>query len=463
MHLGPARAPGEPRGADQNPDPKQDYLPGPKREFCVMDIKLTIQKQARSVRRRAAGTAEELAMHKSQLASVEVSLDWASVHARHRDRSVFDKVDFSRDPFPGALGARLAAVEHGVSIREEFAAGVMVSGFDASAVRTLKRSQFRRRIAAGVEIDPHVGRFYPRGLVAAGTGDDPADRRPFRYLDEEPEVFCVDLNHPLAKFPVTVDVQVIERLGARAEHSGRCRDIGHDLADDGPGFQAALPDRDTDFFAGTPFARIDDGEDEQFYVMPRLVDHIDAMARAQVTDIYTRFLQPGMKVLDLMSSWHSHLPADVEDLKVLGLGMNEEELDRNEQLSARLVHDLNTRPELPFTKSEFDLALCTVSVEYLIEPFDVFREVARVLRPGGHFVVTFSDRWFPPKAIRLWPELHAFERIGLVIDYFRKSGGFTGLQTESIRGLARPADDQYARMRPHADPVFAVWGRAKPV
>jgi SAM-dependent methyltransferase len=108
----------------------------------------------------------------------------------------------------------------------------------------------------------------------------------------------------------------------------------------------------------------------------------------------------------------------------------------------------------------FDVAVCSVSVEYLTRPMEVFRELRRVLKPGAAFIVTFSDRWFPTKVIALWKELHAFERMGLVLDYFRRAGGYAQLATESWRGWPRPEDDQYASSLLLSDPVFAVWGRA---
>jgi hypothetical protein len=97
---------------------------------------------------------------------------------------------------------------------------------------------------------------------------------------------------------------------------------------------------------------------------------------------------------------------------------------------------------------------------YLTQPDAVFRAVRRVLKPGAPFVVTFSERWFPPKAIQIWTMLHPFERLGLVLDYFRRSGGFTGLGTETARDWPRPHDDPYAGQFAFADPLFVVWGRA---
>jgi SAM-dependent methyltransferase len=165
-----------------------------------------------------------------------------------------------------------------------------------------------------------------------------------------------------------------------------------------------------------------------------------------------------MKILDLMSSWKSHLPENIRPLHVTGVGMNREEMRHNKQLAEYLVHDLNRAVELPFTSHQFDLAICTVSVEYLIDPVNVFRQVARVLKPGAPFVLTFSERWFPPKVVQIWKELHPFERMGLVLDYFKQSKTFDCLASESLRGLPRPLDDKYADSMPYSDPLYAVWG-----
>lgn len=138
--------------------------------------------------------------------------------------------------------------------------------------------------------------------------------------------------------------------------------------------------------------------------------------------------------------------------------MNADELNANERLTERVAQDLNETPVLPWDDNSFDAAICSLSIEYLLNPVAVLREVRRVLRPGSRFVITFSNRWFPTKAIALWAELHEFERMGLVLEWFHSAGGYCDLETWSLRGLPRPASDAYAARLPFADPVYAVWG-----
>ncbi|MGB5260003.1 MAG: methyltransferase domain-containing protein [Gammaproteobacteria bacterium] len=114
----------------------------------------------------------------------------------------------------------------------------------------------------------------------------------------------------------------------------------------------------------------------------------------------------------------------------------------------------------PWPDATFDAAACTVSIEYLTDPVQVVRELGRVLKPGAPFVITFSDRWFPTKSVGMWNDLHPFERMALVLEYFHRAGNFTDLATESVDGYPRPEDDKYADRLSQADPVFAVSGRA---
>ena len=160
-------------------------------------------------------------------------------------------------------------------------------------------------------------------------------------------------------------------------------------------FPAIWPWSDTDF------RRRDESSDTDFYSQPRFVTHIDDLAIASLGAHYARTLQSGWGVLDLCTSWISHLPpAGAPALgEVVGLGMNAEELEANDRLTGgRVVQDLNTDPALPFEEGRFDAVLNAVSVDYLTQPLEVAREMHRVLRPGGTVILSFSNRCFPTKA-----------------------------------------------------------------
>ena len=160
---------------------------------------------------------------------------------------------------------------------------------------------------------------------------------------------------------------------------------------------ALAPDPDSDPWPAGVFARIDEEPDGRFYDQPRFVQHIDDGAIAAVTETILRHVSPGADLLDLMSSWVSHLPptADLPLGRVAGLGLNVDELQRNPRLSEWLVQDLNADPRLPYEDAAFDAVLITVSIQYLTRPDLVLQDVARVLRPGGDLLVSFSSRKVP--------------------------------------------------------------------
>src|SRR5829696_98791 len=171
---------------------------------------------------------------------------------------------------------------------------------------------------------------------------------------------------------------------------------------------------------GGAFRRTDEAPDEEFYRTPRLVTHIDDGAIAAVTQLYRELFPAGGELLDLMSSWVSHLPPEVAYRRVIGLGMNEVELRRNEKLDSYIVQNLNTNPELPFGEAEFDGVGICVSIDYLTRPVEVLREVGRVLKVGAPLAITFSNRCFPTKGVEIWHRLDDRGYMRLVESYLRK-------------------------------------------
>jgi SAM-dependent methyltransferase len=197
------------------------------------------------------------------------------------------------------------------------------------------------------------------------------------------------------------------------------------------------------------FQRQDPRDDELFYYQPRKVVHIDEQALQTVERLLAQHLPPYGSYLDLMSSWRSHLPANLKPRRVAGLGMNADEMADNPQLTDYRTQNLNKNPLLPYADGEFDGAFCTVSVQYLTQPLRVFQEVHRVLKPNAPFVVTFSNRCFPTKAIALWLALNDEEHVALVSAYFVESAPWRNITPYRSFGAG-----QAHRC---GDPLYAVW------
>lgn len=183
-----------------------------------------------------------------------------------------------------------------------------------------------------------------------------------------------------------------------------------------------------------------------FYANPRLVVHIDDEAIVTVSRIFQSYVPAGSTVLDLMSSWRSHWPQGHPKEKLVGLGLNAQEMADNPDLDEYVVHNVNLEPSLPFGDESFDAVVITVSAQYLTSPVETFQEVNRILKPGGVFIVTFSNRMFPTKAVRIWRMASDQGRIDIVISYMESAGGF-----EEIRSGFVNSDEG-----PPADPIFSV-------
>jgi hypothetical protein len=200
------------------------------------------------------------------------------------------------------------------------------------------------------------------------------------------------------------------------------------------------------------FSKIDTEEDEVFYEPPRLVCHIDDGAIAALTQFYRHSLPAGGVLLDLMSSWVSHLPPEIDYAEVIGHGMNATELAANPRLNRWFTQNLNRDAKLPLADGSVDAATVCVSIQYLQQPVAVLREVARVLRPGGPLVVSFSNRCFWTKAVAIWRALDDSGHARLVERYLRHAG-FERIETHQLAEWVEDTND----------PMTAVVGRVPAV
>jgi len=182
--------------------------------------------------------------------------------------------------------------------------------------------------------------------------------------------------------------------------------------------------------------KLDDSNDKLFYSYPRFVTHVDEGFIQQLTDLYRDRLKPSTRIFDMMSSWVSHLPEDIEFSHVEGHGLNAEELARNSRLNHYFVQDLNENPKLPLPDQDFDAVLNAVSVQYLQYPEAVFTEIHRILKPGGVAIISFSNRMFYQKAIQAWRDGTEASRVELVKHYFELVPGFSSPEVIARKSTA---------------------------
>ena len=397
---------------------------------------------------------------KDSIVGLMFNLKWKSNYASHTDCYQASNVNIWRDHFPPFLLDSIMKKAPGDRVDLSFREGDILPKVEPQKIFQIKSGQFGDNSSANSPLQPCSGRFYPKGILSDVANVFKENIEPFRLVGVNNGHMDVDFNHPLAGKGLTLTT-IIGRVENKDNERGGTSNDWIEAVTAGPGMQARWQDKQTDYFCDNAFSRDDSTPDSKFYFQPRYTQHIDDTAIEMVRNTYDRFLDDGMRVLDLMSSWQSHLPRKTKPANCVGLGLNEKELRRNPQLTDYRVHDLNEKPILPFESDHFDVIVNTVSIEYLTSPLEIFSEIARVLKPDGYFVITFSNRWFPTKAIKIWKEIHDFERMGLVLEYFIRSGKFRDLQTYSIRGLPRPREDKYYPDLRFSDPVYAVWGRKR--
>ena len=395
---------------------------------------------------------------KNSKAIIEFTLEWSAGGVQFRDSLWANPVNMWRDCFERKLAAALIGRKEGESVSVSLAANVSPFVYQKNRLIRVPPSNFTTPDKVETPLQPRAGQFYPQGYLHGVNGVFQASIAPARYVGVEGEKFLFDLNHPLAGHDLTVHAEIIEIDKAKTERGGHCEDWLETTAANGPGMQSRYQDQKGAFFAATSLEREDETDDSDFYQEPRMVQHLDSTARSHIRTAYGTLIDQDSRILDLMGSWDSHLPDDLSIRHLTVLGMNRKELAANPRAHERMVSNLNKNPALPFDEKRFDAIICTASVEYLIDPLAVFKELQRILIPGGVLAIAFSNRWFPSKAVSIWGHLHEFERLGMVLEMFHRTPGFQDLSASSRRGLPRPNDDPHWEI-PHSDPVYMAWGR----
>lgn len=309
--------------------------------------------------------------------------------------------------------------------------------------------------------EPRIGRFYPLGFFVGLGGVFQGNLNPTRIvgIDEKLRRVTIDTNVPIAKYDIEVAIEVQRVSKKSVDIGGECKNWFTLPLENGPGMQVRFDGIITDFELDSPesFKREDEINDDIFYKQPRITSHIDDQCHDNLLNLYDKILPKEGKILDLMSSWQSHLPSN--NYYIIGLGLNKEEMKQNNTLNEYIIFDLNKEPSLPFKDEDFDMIVCDLSIEYVTKPFEVVKEIKRILKPDGIITFSFSNRYFPPKVINLWIDLHEFERMGYVLEILLREGGFKNFCTYSYRGYKRPYYDKYYTSTALSDPLYLIYAQ----
>lgn len=389
------------------------------------------------------------------LATIYFEFIWHSSHATHIERYMANTVSFTGDTLPLGVKSHMRGLGPGDSVTLPMDSSEIPSHREGK-ILDLNRSRFQGELADGTPVKPRIGRYYPKHFIEDVPGTRPDSDSPFRVVAADKAGFKADLNHPMANREVRINARAVDIHTTKPKKAGTVR--WADRFFRGPGMQARLPETPTDYLGANPFRRKESIADALFFEQADPSVKLDKQAGQNLKNVYADLLKDGMNMLDLMAGDTSHIPSEITLGSVTGLGVNASAMDANPALAQRVVHDLNQHPALPFQDAQFDAVICSCAIEYMTRPFEVFDEVARILKPGGVFALTFTDHWIPGKVIAIWEELLEFERMGLVSQYFVRTEKFTDLHTASERGWERVPDATDQPEPTESDPIFAVWG-----
>lgn len=385
--------------------------------------------------------------------SYRLSIRYESDYGQHNDNLYIQQKNLSAiaETLPAAMSKDLNSFTDESYITHDYIRGKLFNNNNQAQTIVIALEDFIRHPGHNINIEPRFGRFYPATLFKSEQLATSNRMLPLRVIELKHEELLVNTSHALCDYNTTMTLE-------RYESQQQVRTLLAKQIPDfltGPGMQLRYAGKATDFFSDDPFQRADNVIDSEFYSQPRHINHLDDAAQAQLKSVYHDLIPAHSVVLDLMSSINSHIDQRLAIKKITGLGLNKKELEANPLLDERIIHDINQDQRLPFDDASFDIVVCSLSIEYITQPSTLFNEIARILSPDGRFIISFSNRWFPTKAVQVWNNLHDFERIGLVMEYFIASAHFTDINTYSFRGMPRPDNDKHNT--PLSDPIYVVW------
>ena len=201
--------------------------------------------------------------------------------------------------------------------------------------------------------------------------------------------------------------------------------------------------------------KIDISDDGIFYQQPRFVHHLSVSFRNRLTSLYSEYLLNHYIILDLMSSWVSHLPSNISYKKVIGHGMNEAELSSNERLDRFFVQNLNKKQNMPIEDSSVDVGLIVAGWQYLQYPEKVSLELSRVIKSDSLLIISFTNRAFWTKAPNIWTYSSEEKRIEYVTSVLTSNGW----RIEKILNEKTQDKKLFGFYSSESDPFFSVIAR----
>ena len=198
--------------------------------------------------------------------------------------------------------------------------------------------------------------------------------------------------------------------------------------------------------------KIDFADDKIFYHQPRFVNHLSHSFRNRLTHLYSQYLYNHYVVLDLMSSWVSHLPENTKYKKVIAHGMNESELKSNLRVDSFWVQDLNKTQNIPLEDSSVDIGLIVAGWQYLQYPEQVSLELSRVIKNDSYLIISFTNRAFWTKSPNIWINSSEEGRI----EYVKSVLSNNGWNIERIFNELTYEKKLFGFYSSESDPFFSV-------